>query len=187
MLDLGHNPSYFTLPTLSQSLSSAPEIQSRALFYSSPHDAQFSNSSSTSLSVGSPDLCLTHSAISICDSLSLSLSLSRASDPFPHNRFSLINPSSFLIMTQFYTLDKWEIRPIEDQSRAQNVEQNSFFLAIHPILMIRGLTDRTRRATEVTSKGFLDHHHHHHHHEFHSMLDSWTLSYWVSRTDSFNA
>jgi hypothetical protein len=59
-------------PTLSQSLPSAPELQPRALFYSAPHDAQFSNSSSTSLSVGSPDLCLTQSAISICDSLSLS-------------------------------------------------------------------------------------------------------------------
>jgi hypothetical protein len=59
-------------------------------------------------------------------------------------------------MTRFYTLDEWETRPIDDRSKAQNVEQNSFFLAIHPILMIRGLTNRTRRATEVTSKGFLD-------------------------------
>jgi hypothetical protein len=63
-------------PTLSQSLPSASKLQPRALFYSSAHDAQFSNSSGTSLCVGSPDLCLTHSAISICDSLSLSLSLS---------------------------------------------------------------------------------------------------------------
>jgi len=90
-------------------------------------------------------------------------------------------------MTQFYTLDKWETRPIEDQSEAQNVEQNSFFLPIHPILMMRGLTNRTRRATEVTSKGFLDDEDDDRHHGFHSMLDSWTLSYWVSRTDSFNA
>jgi hypothetical protein len=46
------------------------------------------------------------------------------------------------------------------------------------------------KSTEVTSKGFLDDDDDDdddHHHGFHSMLDSWTLLYWVSRTDSFNA